>query len=206
MRAIRVAKRFVRASISRAAVLVGIAAALMSGGVAHATTVKHFDLGQLTASAARVFRGTVVGVRPGTVFVGGGRLPTTTYRLRVIESFKGDFRVAKRIEYAEVTMLGSLKAEVSRGGLEHFSVFPDMPHLQRGQDYLLFLTAESRVALSSPVGMLQGTFHIDTEAPSHPTANGLRNAGLAADLKGPVPYDDLAARIRTIVASQKGAR
>jgi hypothetical protein len=78
-----------------------------------------------------------------------------------------------------------------------------MPRLERGQEYLLFLTAESRIALSSPVGLMQGLFEIDTSIPSEPTANRMNNAGLMADVaKGPVPYAELAERVRSIVAEQ----
>ena len=35
----------------------------------------------------------------------------------------------------------------------------------------------------------------------------MNNAGLAADVaKGPLPYADLAARVRTIVAAQEGEK
>ena len=82
-----------------------------------------------------------------------------------------------------------------------------MPRLERGQEYLLFLTAESSIALSSPVGLVQGLFEIDTSVPSEPTANRMNNAGLVADVaKGPLPYADLAARVRAIVAAQEGAK
>jgi hypothetical protein len=171
-----------------------------------ATTVKHFDLDGMTASAARVFRGTVIDIRPGTVFVGGANLATTTYRLRVVESFKGTFATVKGVTYAEVTMIGSIKEEVDRNGVRRFSMFRDMPRLERGRDYLLFLTAESRVALSSPVGLAQGCFDIDTASRGQPTANRVGNAGLIAGVKGSLPYDDLARRVRTIVAAQKGGK
>lgn len=173
----------------------------------NATTVKHFELEGMTASAARVFRGTVTDVRPGTVKVGGGELATTVYRIRVTETFKGEFATYKDITYADVEMLGSAKASPERNGVRHFSVFRDMPRLERGRDYLLFLTAESSIALSSPVGLAQGLFDIDTSVPSQPTANRMNNAGLASDIaKGPLPYTELAARVRAIVAAQGGAR
>jgi hypothetical protein len=192
----------------RAAICVGLLCAIgATDRVAEATTVKHFDLTQMTASAARVFRGTVIDVSPGSVFVGGGQLATTTYRLKVVESFKGDFQVTKGdVTYAVVTMIGSPKGERDRGNLRHLSVARDVPKLQRGQDYLLFLTAESRVALSSPVGLAQGLFDIDTALPSQPTANRMMNAGLVPGVKGPLPYDQLAARVREIVSAQKGGK
>jgi len=184
-----------------------IAASFATIPRADATTVKHFDLGRMTASAARVFRGTVTDVRPGTVQVGGGQLATTIYRIRVTETFKGEFATVKDITYADVEMIGNIKADSEAGGVRHFSVFRDMPRLERGRDYLLFLTAESSVALSSPVGLAQGSFEIDTSIPSQPTANRMNNAGLVADVaKGPLPYADLAARVRTIIATQEGAK
>lgn len=185
----------------------GLIAALAATPRAEATTVKHFDLPHMTASAARVFRGTVTDVRAGTVRVGGGQLATTIYRIRVTETFKGDFATIKDVTYADVEMLGSIKAGSDGTGVRRFSVFRDMPRLERGRDYLLFLTSESSVALSSPVGLAQGCFDIDTSLPAEPTANRMNNAGLAADVqKGSLPYADLAARVRSIVASQGEGR
>jgi hypothetical protein len=184
-----------------------IAASLATTPGADATTVKHFDLGRMTASAARVFRGTVTDVRAGTVSVGGGQLATTIYRIQVTETFKGEFATVKDITYADVEMIGSAKADSQRSGVRHFSAFRDMPRLERGREYLLFLTAESSIALSSPVGLAQGLFEIDTSIPSQPTANRMNNAGLVADVaKGPLPYADLAARVRMIIAAQEGEK
>lgn len=171
-----------------------------------ATTVKHFDLSQMTSSAARVFRGTVTDVRAGTVKVGGGELATTIYRIRVSETFKGEFATFKDVTYADVEMVGDIKARTGAANVKHFSIFRDVPRLERDKDYLLFLTAESSVALSSPVGLAQGCFEIDTSIPSEPTANRVNNAGLAADMnRGAVPYADIAARVRALV-SGKGVK
>jgi hypothetical protein len=147
----------------------------------------------------------VTDVRAGSVSVGGGQLATTIYRIRVTETFKGEFATVKDIMYADVEMIGSVKADAQSNNVRRFSAFRDMPRLERGQEYLLFLTAESRIALSSPVGLVQGLFEIDTSVPSEPTANRMNNAGLVAEVaKGPVPYADLAQRVRTIVAGQAG--
>jgi hypothetical protein len=184
-----------------------IAASLTTTPRADATTVKHFDLPRMTASAARVFRGTVTDVRAGSVNVGGGQLDTTIYRIRVSETFKGEFATVKSITYADVEMIGSAKAGTERNGVRRFAAFRDMPRLESGQEYLLFLTAESSIALSSPVGLAQGLFEIDTSLPGEPTANRMNNAGLAADVaKGPLPYAQLAERVRTIVAAQEGEK
>jgi hypothetical protein len=183
-----------------------IVASFATAPCADATTVKHFDLGGMTASADRVFRGTVTDVRPGSVKVGGGKLATTIYRIRVVESFKGQFATFKDVTYADVEMIGGIKAAAEKSGPRHFSAFRDMPRLERGRDYLLFLTAESSIALSSPVGLAQGCFDIDTSGPAEPTANRVNNAGLDANLaRGPVPYAEIAARLRTLI-SGKGVK
>lgn len=194
--------RFISAAVFCAGLL---AASVAVTPRVEATTVKHLDLTKLTTSAARVFRGTVTDVRAGKVKVGGGELATTIYRIRVTEALKGDFATAKDVTYADVEMIGGIKSEAQSGNVRHFSAFRDMPRMVEGQTYLLFLTAESSIALSSPVGLAQGLFEIDTSTPSEPTANRLNNAGLAADLaRGPVPYADLASRVRTIIAGPKG--
>lgn len=182
-----------------------LAATLAAAPGAKATTVKQFDLARMTSSAARVFRGTVTDVRPGKVSVGGGELATTIYRIRVTEAFKGEFATFKDITYADVEMIGSMKTDVDTNGVRRLSVFRDVPRLERGGDYMLFLTRESRIALSSPVGLAQGMFEIDPTMPGEPTVNGLNNAGLVADVaKGPLPYANMAARVRALVAAQKG--
>jgi len=109
---------------------------------ADATTVKQFDLPRMTSSAARVFRGTVTDVRAGTKKVGGGEIATTIYRIKVTEAFKGEFATFKNITYADVEMLGSIKAEKPVKGVQHFSIFRDMPKLERGQDYLMTARAK----------------------------------------------------------------
>ena len=188
------------------ALCAGLLAAFAPQG-AQATTVKHLDLPHMASSAARVFRGTVTDVRPGVIKVGGGELATIVYRIRVTESFKGDFATFKDVMYADVEMFGGIKARSKRDGLQHFSAFGDMPVLERGREYLLFLTAESSIALSSPVGLAQGLFEIDTSLPSEPTANRMSNAGLAADIeKVPIPYSQLAERVRRIISGQGGSR
>ena len=54
---------------------------------------------------------------------------------------------------------------------------------------------------------MQGLFEIDTSIPSEPTANRMHNARLMADVaKGPLPYAELASRVRSIVAEQREKR
>jgi hypothetical protein len=187
---------------------VGLLAALATApSSSQASSVKHFDLDQLAVSADRVFRGTVVDVKPGTMTLGGSQLPTTTYRFRVTEVFKGTVAVTKgNTRYAEVTMVGSAKANAPRGKLTHFSIFRDVPRLAVGREYLLFVTQPSRAGLSTTVGLGQGCFDIDTTSSGQLTTNRAGNVGLARGISGAVPYADLASRVRTSLGTKGGRR
>ena len=64
---------------------------------AGAAMIMKMNLAQLTDRADTIFRGEVLSVEPGKIAIGGGTLPTVTYRLRVDESgycnlsFAGDW-------------------------------------------------------------------------------------------------------------------
>ena len=146
------------------------------------------------------------------VVIGAGGLgsPAALYlasagvgRITLVDGDEVDLTNLQRQVVHTTARVGSAKVDAQSSNARHFSAFRDMPRLERGQEYLLFLTAESRIALSSPVGLVQGLFEIDTSIPSEPTANRMNNAGLMADVaKGPLPYAELASRVRSIVAEQ----
>jgi hypothetical protein len=164
-----------------------------------ATTVLKMDLDDLADRADLIFRATVLAVEPGTVAVGGGELPTVTYRLRVDEAFKGEFDAAgKDAPVVEVTVVGSLKdSPYQQGDSARFSALPRAPRLERGGEYLLFTTAPSAIGLSTTVGLGQGAFKIFLSADRQEMAvNELGNLGL---FDGPVTYTDLAHAIRAEV-------
>lgn len=161
-----------------------------------ATTVLKMDLDDLADRADRIFRATVLAVEPGTVPVGGGELPTVTYRLRVDEAFKGEFDAAgKEAAVVEVTVVGSLKdSPYQQGDAARFSSLPKAPRLERGGEYLLFTTAPSALGLSTTVGLGQGAFKIYLDADRQEMAvNELGNLGL---FDGPVTYTELADAVR----------
>lgn len=187
---------------------IGLLAGLVTASsTSLASSVKHFDLDQLAVSADRVFRGTVIDVKPGTKMLGGARLPTTTYRIQVTEVFKGSFTIQKgNTRYAEVTMIGSPKVSQREGKLTHFSIFREVPRLQVGREYLLFTTRPSSAGLSTTVGLAQGCFDIDTSTSNQLTSNRAGNVGLARGIRGAVPYSQLAARVRASLARKGGRR
>ena len=66
------------------------------------------NLGELVQRADYIYRGTVISVSSGSVAVGGGQLPVTIYRLRVDETFRGEFTEVKGIRITEIRTLGKL--------------------------------------------------------------------------------------------------
>ncbi|MDJ0940407.1 MAG: hypothetical protein QNJ00_11655 [Woeseiaceae bacterium] len=179
---------------------------VLATAVAGATMVQQMNLGELSLNADKIFRGTVLEIENGTVAAGGGQLDTTTYVIRVSETLKGDTSSpdGKEGNIVRVTMLGSLKQPVTANGLIRASAFTP-PRLTTGAEYLLFTTAPSSIGLSTTVGLGQGAFaFIDGEN----VLNEVKNAGLFRDMDaqgmpatGPIGYDELSGRIRTLVGN-----
>jgi hypothetical protein len=180
------------------------ATALLAFGSARATTLRHMSLKDLSTSADRIFRGTVVGIDEGTVTAGGGELPTVTYRLRVEEQFKGEFASDRDQAVVELRMLGSLKAASASGSSRRGSIFRDLPKLKMGEDYVLFTTRPSSIGLSTTVGLGQGAFDIYGAGKTEEAVNAFGNVGLGGGANlpssGPVSYDQLARAIRAVLS------
>lgn len=155
--------------------------------------VNYFTLAQMTQSADKIFRATVVDTAEGTLAAGGGELPIVTYHLRVDEAFKGTFPDKDGVRYLELHVLGALK--VARAG-GRVAELPTLPPLEIGRDYLLLTTAPSAIGLSTAVGLGQGTFAIVTRDAHELTSNDFDNAGL---YDGPVPYERIAADVAKLV-------
>lgn len=186
--------------------LLSVAGAVLLASPASATTLKQMNLADLAGRAERIFRGTVVSVKPGTVKAGGGELPMVVYRLRVDEAFKGAFGEGAEKGLVEIRMVGALK-EPERAGLRHFSLFRDVPRLEKGRPYVLFTTRPSRIGLSTTVGLGQGAFSIVGAGKSEEAVNAAGNLGLSRGLPGiilpsgpgPVPYAQLARAIHAVL-------
>lgn len=148
---------------------------------AGAAMILKMNLAQLTDRAHTIFRGEVLSAEPGKIALGGGTLPTVTYRLRVDEAFKGEFEPKENASpEVEITMLGTLKATARRGGQVRLaSSLPEVPKLRVGESYVLFTTAPSAKGLRAPVGLGQGSFRIYAGANKTELAmNELDNLGL----------------------------
>jgi hypothetical protein len=176
---------------------------------ASAAMILKMNLAELTDRADAIFRGEVLSVEPGKIAIGGGTLPTVTYRLRVDEAFKGNFEAKENASpEVEITMLGTLKATTASGNQTRLtSALPEVPKLRVGESYVLFTTAPGASGLRSPVGLGQGSFRIYAGAYKTELAvNELNNLGLfdgaaptqrAARSDGPVTYTRLASAILT---------
>ena len=186
-----------------------IAAAMLAAVTvpAGAGMILKMNLSQLTDRADAIFRGHVLSAEPGKISIGGGSLPTVTYRLRVDEAFKGKFDAKENAApEVEITMLGTHKAAIRNSGPTRlFSSLPEVPKLRVGEDYVLFATAPGKSGLRAPVGLGQGSFRIFLGAnKTELAANEINNLGLfdggssvqrSAASQGPVTYTRLAAAV-----------
>lgn len=197
-------------------VLLTLAVAIVLPSSLLAASVAQMNLAQMVGRADRIFRGTVTAVVAGSVRAGGGQIPTTTYRIKVEEAFKGSFDKVKDVEYAEIRMVGKTKP-VTLGTRRLVSPL-SLPDLKVGERYLLLTTARSAAGLSTTVGLGQGSFRV-LGSGSHERAvnelnnwmlfKGMEGGGPAAELnrepaarpssQGPIAYRDLAGQIQALV-------
>ena len=175
--------------------------------VLQAGSALKMNLEGMTSRAGHIFRGTVVEVSYGSMHLGGADLPTVTYTLQMVESFKG-FRRSAKASSVEITFLGGERmSQPDENGLVKILPLPEIPQLQRGEDYLLLTTEPSRVGLSVPVGLGQGAFHIRESDGVEKAVNEVGNVGLfqgmqmRRSLRGneKLSYQDLADEIRILV-------
>jgi hypothetical protein len=174
-----------------------------------ASTVMQLNLDQMVGRAGNIYRGTVLSATSSTVAAGGGQLPVTIYRLRVDESFRGEFQEVKGVRIAELRTLGKLSPVVS-GNLRSAVVLPRSPELVVGESYLVLATRPSAIGLSATVGLGQGCFKIFGVGKAEMAVNETNNQGLLEGTRrtrggstapsGPIAYSDIANRIRGLVA------
>jgi hypothetical protein len=119
----------------------GVAWLALVAATAEASQVRPLNLDELTERAAKVLAGRCVDVRPFTA--PGLDLPAVEIRLEVGRWAKGH---------------GGETAVVRMASRGHVPA-PCEP----GQEVVLFLYGESRVGLTSPVGLGQGAFRVTTD-------------------------------------------
>ena len=168
------------------AVLLTVAFAVLCGPTLDAQMVLKMDLPEICSRADKIFRGTVLSATSGTVQVGGGELPTMTYRFKVDEAFQGTYVTKGDNWIAEITMLGKVKP-VNADGARSVSPLPDLPELKVGGEYVLMTTRPSSAGLSTPIGLGQGCYTISRSNKVEIATDGLGNT---------LTYEQLAGQIR----------
>lgn len=185
----------------------GALAILFFSAAAQAGSVLQLNLLDLTQRAATVFRGRVLSASAGSAVVGGVELPTVTYRFQVEDALLGQFKTTKGVTYAEITTIGKARSKQA-GQYRSVPVVPQMPKLVTGKSYFLFVTAPTAKGLSTTVGLGQGSFALSQVGDTLMAENELKNEGLFRGMRGyagpstgPIPYDELRARVRALAGT-----
>jgi hypothetical protein len=132
-----------------------------------AVTINIMNLPDMVERAERVFHGRCTMVENTEQEVAG--IPVTQYTFVVRKAIKGT-------QEGETVVFRQLRSEGPRG-------LADVPSYSVGDELLLFLKKESRVGLTSPVGLAQGAFAVK-RFPGGRIAviNSVKNRNLTAGL------------------------
>jgi len=141
-----------QALLPRAGVLAFLAGVLLVPPAA-ASLVVHLDLVSLHARAGMLFHGRCTAKQE---FPEAKPFPYTEYTFTVIDAVKGCRDGAgKTLETVTVRHAGTRSGYVRPDGLEVAPLRLGLPEHEVGEEAILFLTRESRLGLSAPVGLTQ---------------------------------------------------
>lgn len=155
-------------------ILISLLGFFLLAGTAWSLTVLQLNLEQLTALAEKVFVGKCVSVESRTD--SSGR-PVQYVTFEVIEMLKGD--PASKVTFKQLGSSSPEEQDLSTGGIDVQGVFREMPRYEAGEEAVVFLSAESRLGLTAPVGLYQGKFQIETDSSGQKSVvNGIGNRGL----------------------------
>jgi len=134
-----------------------------------ATSVTTVNLAEMVRNADRVFYGRCVSTRQSVERETG--MAIVEYEFEVLEGLKG----VRAGETVTIRQLDGEKASLR---------LPGLPSYRKGQELLLFLHGDSRLGLTSPVGMAQGLFEKRVMASGEPGfVNSYQNSNLAHQLR-----------------------
>lgn len=138
-----------------------------------ATELAHRNIRQLCNLSQRIFVGKCVSATES--FAPGSGLPAyTEYTFQVTQLIKGN--IGGTITFRQ---LGLRSPRRISEDLAYVGSIPGMPIYQEGKEYALFLIGDSRLGLTSPVGLFQGSFLvIEDEHGNRMFVNGINNVGL----------------------------
>ena len=142
-----------------------LVALLATFGVANGTSVRLLNLPEMVRLADRVFLGRCLSAqeKPGASIFS----VVAEYVFEVRQGMKGA-QSEEQVVFRQV-----------RSGQAGVKVLSGIPSYQKGEEVLLFLHADSRWGLTSPVGLSQGVFHLVAGGDgTMGLLNGLQNRNL----------------------------
>lgn len=164
---------------------------------AKAASEPSMNLELMVRASDRVFLGQVTDATELSVVVAEGPRTAWSYRLRVLQTFKGTLG-----EYTELHMLSSQECSRKKNRANMKS-----SPLNQGEIYLLLMAPQGPFGLRATMGQGQGCFHLLTDGPGPRVLNAINNRGLlrgmgvgVADGRA-LEYETMAALIRGVVAS-----
>ncbi len=188
-----------------------------------ATSLRVMNLEDLVGHSQRIFSAVCQSVSSG---FDENNLPYTSYSFLVTDSIHG---VANQ-QVVVIKQFGLSEPIQLENGVTQVSRIEGMPRYAPGQEYLLFLTQESRLGFSSPIGLIQGAFRVQGRGTSRTVVNGMGNANLLIDtrksiqqrvrerqqnlsrsapvtlpdelVRGPVSYDNLTGLVRGLLSGE----
>ncbi len=146
----------------------GLLVLLLSVTSVPGTTVRLLNLFEMVLLADRVFWGKCLSVEEKSG--DSTSVPVLEYVFAVQGGIKG-------LQTGETVVFRQVGTGL-QGAL-------DIPHYQKGQELLLFLHGDSRLGLTSPVGLAQGVFQLKKTAEGEiGVLNALENTNLKYNLSG----------------------
>ncbi|MBI4196190.1 MAG: hypothetical protein HY539_00045 [Deltaproteobacteria bacterium] len=137
--------------------------------------VLRLNLEQLTVLADRVFVGRCLSVEKGKDKNGH---PVQYVSFKVSENLKGEN--GETVTFKQVRM-ETLPLNAYESATTAFS---GLPQYQVGEEVVIFLSGESELGLTAPVGLAQGKFDIkEDQQGKRIVVNGLQNQGLLLGLR-----------------------
>lgn len=164
-----------QALLPRSGILAFLAGVLLVPPAA-ASLVVQLDLVSLHSRAGTLFHGRCTGRQE---FPEAKPFPYTEYTFTVIDAVKGcRDGGGKALETLTIRHAGTRAGYVRPDGLEVAPLRLGLPEHEVGEEAILFLTPESRLGLSAPVGLTQGKFKVLRKDGRATVKNELGNCGL----------------------------
>lgn len=143
---------------------------LLPSATSHSFLVLRLNLEQLTSLSERIFVGRCLEVK---LVKDRNDRPVQFVTYEVIETLKGS--AEERITFKQIRFDERREA----GEISGTTALSDLPTYEAGEENIIFLSGESDIGLTAPVGLRQGKFVIQTGSKGEKrVVNGLGNKGL----------------------------